>query len=261
MLPELRMNGWRKRIGFISPSIIETTVHDFFRYAPTGVGHVGITCNIETWGRDHFEGALARLAEDARSLATRKVDYIIHGGVPLIVGRGKGADLELIAAIRNATGLPATTSVRSALDAFDSLGIRKIVLATPYPDEVQQATLAFLKAHDIEVLNAASMKIGFRVLQDIHPQQIYQFGREVLAAAPDADGIYIPCHQWQVQEVIEALEHDTGKPVIGGSSADWWAAFRTLGIRDRIEGCGCLMRSLSEAAGGASDTVRLRQAS
>jgi maleate cis-trans isomerase len=260
MLPELRMNGWRKRIGFISPSILETTVHDFFRFAPTGIGHVGITSNIETWGKDHFEGALARLVEDATSLATRRVDYIIYAGVPLLVARGKGADLELIEAIRKATGLPSTTSVRSALNAFDRMGMRRIVLATPYPDEVQRQTLAFLRAHDIEVLKEASMNVGFRVLQDVHPGEIYRFAREVLAGAPSADGIYIPCPQWQVQEIVEALEQDTGKPVIAGDPADWWAAFDALGIHDRIEGCGRLLRSLSEESGAGHDGI-LRQAS
>ena len=261
MLPELRMNGWRKRIGFISPSIIETTIHDFMRFAPPGIGHVGITSNIQTWGRDHFEGALARLVEDANSLATRRVDYIIYAGVPLLVARGKGADLELIEAIGKATGLPSTTSIRSALDAFDRMGMRRIVLASPYPDEVQRQTLTFLRAHDIEVVKEAAMNVGFRVLQDVHPQTIYQFGRDMLAAAPDADGIYMPCHQWQVQEVVEALEHDTGKTVITGDPADWWAAFRALGIRDRIEGCGRLLRSLSEEPDGVRRDGILRQVS
>jgi maleate cis-trans isomerase len=262
MLSEMKMNGWRKRIGFISPSIIETTIHDFMRFAPPGIGHVGITSNIETWGKDHFEGALTRLVQDATSLATRKVDYIIYAGVPLLVARGKGADLELIAAIRQATGLPATTSIRSVIEAFNHLGMRRIVIASPYPDEVQRDTIAFLRAHDFEVIKEASMRVGFRVLQDVHPQTIYQFGRDMLAAAPEADGLYMPCHQWQAQEVVEALEHDTGKPVIAGDPADWWAAFRALGICDRIEGCGRLLRSLSDdgPAGARGDGI-LRQAS
>ena len=171
MLAELRMNGWRKRIGYISPSILETTAHDFFRFAPTGVGLVGITSNIETWGREHFENALARLVKDAASLATRKVDYIIYAGVPLLVARGKGADLELISSIRKATGLDSTTSIRAALDAMDWLGVRRIALATPYPAEVQRLTLQFLRAHDIEVIKEASMDVGFRVLQDVHPHE------------------------------------------------------------------------------------------
>lgn len=260
MLNELKMNGWRKRIGYISPSILETTAHDFFRFAPTGIGLVGITSNIETWGKEHFENALSRLVKDAQSLATRKVDYIIYAGVPLLVARGKGADLELIASIRKATGLDSTTSIRAALDAMDWLGIRRIALATPYPAEVQRLTVQFLRAHDIEVLKEASMDVGFRVLQDVHPSEIYRFGRQVFESTSGAEGLYIPCPQWQVQEAVEALEHDIGVPVIAGDPADFWSAFRSLGIRDRIEGYGKLLRSLSEEpAGGRKE--RLRQAS
>ena len=261
MLSELRMNGWRHRIGYISPSILETTAHDFFRFAPTGVGIVGITSNIETWGKDHFENALARVVKDATSLSTRKVDYIIYAGVPLLVARGKGADLELIAAMQKATGLDATTSVRAALDAFDWFGVRRIALATPYPDEVQRQTVQFLRANDIEVLKEASMNVGFRVLQEVHPHEIYKFGRQVFESAPGAEALYIPCPQWQVQEAVEALEHDIGVPVIAGDPADFWAAFKSVGIRDRIEGCGRLLRSLSEEAPAGYRGERLRQAS
>lgn len=261
MLSGLRMNGWRKRIGYISPSILETTAHDFFRFAPTGVGFVGITSNIETWGKDHFENALARLVKDATSLATRRVDYIIYAGTPLLVARGKGADLELIASIRKATGLESTTSIRAALDAMDWFGVGRIALATPYPEQVQRDTLQFLRASDIEVVQEASMDVGFRDLQDVHPHQIYQFGRQVFESAPGAEAIYIPCPQWQVQEMVEALEHDTGVPVIAGDPAEFWSAFRTLGIHDRIEGCGSLLRSLSEGATDGRGERRLRQAS
>lgn len=261
MLAELRMNGWRKRIGYISPSILETTAHDFFRFAPTGVGLVGITSNIETWGKDHFENALARLVKDATSLATRKVDYIIYAGVPLLVARGKGADLELIASIRKATGLESTTSVRAALDAMDWFGVRRIALATPYPAETQRNTVQFLRAHDIELVKEASLDVGFRVLQDVHPHEIYQFGRQVFESAPGAEALYIPCPQWQVQEAVEPLEHDLGVPVIAGDPADFWAAFRSVGIHDRIEGCGSLLRSLSEGRPGGARREALRQAS
>jgi maleate isomerase len=261
MLAELKMNGWRKRIGYISPSILETTAHDFFRFAPTGVGLVAITSNIETWGKDHFENALARLVKDATSLATRKVDYIIYAGVPLLVARGKGADLELISSIRKATGLESTTSVRAALEAMDWFGVNRIALATPYPAETQRNTVNFLRAHDIEIVKEASMDVGFRVLQDVHPHEIYQFGRQVFQAAAGAEALYIPCPQWQVQEAVESLEFDLGVPVIAGDPADFWAAFRSVGIKDPIEGCGSLLRSLSEGRPATARREPLRQAS
>ena len=41
-------------------------------------------------------------------------------------------------------------------------------------------------------------------------------------------------------------------PVVTGAHADYWEAFRSLGIHDRIEGHGRLMLSLSEQVAPAS---------
>jgi len=65
------MNGWRKRIGFISPSVHETTMHDFFQYKLEGVGIVGITSNIAGWIKGDFEG-------DSESEATRRISSAIR---------------------------------------------------------------------------------------------------------------------------------------------------------------------------------------
>ena len=43
------MFGSRKRIGYISPSVLELVPFDFYRFAPDGVGLVGVTCNIDDW--------------------------------------------------------------------------------------------------------------------------------------------------------------------------------------------------------------------
>jgi maleate cis-trans isomerase len=240
------MNGWRKRIGYISPTVLETIAHDFFRFAPPGIGFVGITSAIGGWAKDEFERALSKTVEDAKYLAVRKVNYVIHAGAPLIVQRGKGADVELISRIRQATGLESTTSIRSAILAFQHLGVRRVAIASPYPEDVQRHTVNFLRAHEFTVVKEASMNVGFMTLQEVPPHEIYRFAGSVLAAAPDAEALYVPCPQWQAQEAVEAIERDFGRPVVAGDPADFWAAFRALGIRDRIEGYGKLLRSLSE---------------
>ena len=262
MLQELVMNGWRKRIGYISPSVHETTMHDFFQYRLTGVGIVGITSNIATWAKDHFENAMSRVVDDARSLATRKVDYIIYAGTPLLVSRGKGADVALIRKIREATGLDATTSISAEMAAMHHFGAKRIAMASPYPAEVQRNTIEFLRAHGFEIVKEASMDVGFHVLHEVPPSEIYKFGRAVAQSAPEADVVYIPCPQWPVQTAVEAIEHDTGKPVVAGDPAKFWSAFKSVGICDRIEGYGRLLRSLSEERpSGARSGEPLRQAS
>jgi maleate cis-trans isomerase len=240
------MNGWRKRIGYISSSVHETTMHDFFQYKLEGVGIVGITSNISGWIKGDFEGAMSRVVEDARSLAKRKVDYIIYAGTPLLVSRGKGSDVELIRKIREATGVNATTSISAEMAAFQHFGAKRIAVASPYPADVQRNTLEFLRAHGYEIVKEATMDVGFHVLQDIPPFEIYRFGRDVLQSALEADLLYMPCPQWQVQSAVGAIERDTRKPVVAGDPAKFWSALQSIGIHDRIEGCGMLLRSLSE---------------
>lgn len=240
------MFGWRKRIGFISPTVIEVIPYDFYNLAPEGIGLVGVTCNIENWANDQYDTALAMVERLAEYLASRKVDFIIHGGAPLVVSRGKGFDLELIHRIESRTGLPASTTVRAALDGLTHLGIKKVVLASPFPEDLNRKMAAFLEAYGFSVLHSATLNIGFKALQDVPPSAIYRFAVEAAKAAPEADGLYMPCPQWPVCDVVDIVERDIQKPVIASDPADFWAAFRTLGIRDPIAGYGRLLASLAE---------------
>jgi hypothetical protein len=43
--------GWRKRIGLLSTTVIETAAYDFYRLAPDGVSMCATTSNIEHLGR------------------------------------------------------------------------------------------------------------------------------------------------------------------------------------------------------------------
>jgi hypothetical protein len=47
--------GWRKRIGLLSSTVIETAAHDFFRLAPDGVSMCATTSNIERWNMENFQ--------------------------------------------------------------------------------------------------------------------------------------------------------------------------------------------------------------
>jgi maleate isomerase len=87
--------------------------------------------------------------------------------------------------------------------------------------------------------------VVFKRLQDVTPAHIAATAVRVLAAAPSADGIYIPCNQWSAADAAPLIESALGVPVVTGAHADHWEAFRTLGINDRIEGQGRLMLSLS----------------
>jgi maleate isomerase len=242
--------GWRKRIGLLSPTVIETAAYDFYKLAPDGVSMCATTSNIEHWSRENFQQhVLDPIVTAVKYLASRHVDYIIHTGMPVVTTRGKGFEDELVKQIEEVTGLPATTSIRSAIRALAHLGVRNIALLTPYPLELHRSAHAFLTASGFNVVTDHTMDVVFKQLQDVTPAQILATARAVLAKAPAADGMYIPCNQWSGADAAPLIERELGVPVVTGAHADYWEAFRSLGITDRIEGHGRLMLSLSNGAG------------
>ncbi len=241
------MFGWRKRIGGISPTVMEVVPYDFYRIAPDGIGLVGITCNIEFWDNENFDRALGTLEDSAAYLGSRAVDYVIHFGAPLVASRGHGFDAELIATIREKAGAPATTSIRSAADGLRHMGARKVAVASPYPGEVNRNVAAFLEADGFEVVGRETRDIVFKRLQDVHTEEIYKFACEVVAASPGADALYIPCPQWPAADAVDAIERDCGLPVVASDPADFWAAFSGLGLRLKIDGFGQLLAGLDTA--------------
>jgi len=119
---------------------------------------------------------------------------------------------------------------------------------TPYPQELHQSALAFLAASGFRVVSDHTMDVVFKRLQDVTPAQIFATATRVLASASSADGVYIPCNQWSGADAAPLIENELGIPVVTGAHADYWEAFRSLGITDRIAGHGRLMLSLSEMA-------------
>jgi maleate isomerase len=241
--------GWRKRIGLLSPTVIETAAYDFFRLAPDGVSMCATTSNIEHWNKENFQQhVIEPLVAAVKYLASRNVDYIIHTGMPVVTTRGKGFEDEIVGMITDTTGLPATTSIRSAIRALAHLGINNVAVLTPYPPELHRSALTFLQASGFHVVADRTEDVVFKRLQDVTPAHIAAVATSVLATAPTAEGIYIPCNQWSAADAAPLIEMKCGIPVVTGAHADYWEAFRSLGIDDRIEGHGRLMASLSEGA-------------
>ena len=238
--------GWRRRIGFMSPTVIETTAYDFFRLAPEGIGLCGITSSIDFWDADNFKRSLDNILMASDYLKSRHVDFISHTGMPLVTTRGKGFEEELVAMITGRTGLPASTSIRSAIRALGHLGVKRVALASPYPQELHQSAIRFLQASGFDVVAEGTLDVDFKRLQEVIPEQIHRHVMQVMAKATGVEGVYIPCNQWNAADAVPLIEEDFGVPAVTGGHADFWEAFRVMCVHDPIEGHGRLMRSLAD---------------
>jgi maleate isomerase len=242
------MFGWRKRIGYIGPTVMEIVPYEFYRFAPDGVGLLGVTCSIDDWNSNPFDKGLGQVTAAAAYLGSRAVDFIIHGGGPLVAARGKGYEESIVNEIEATAKVPATTGVRAAMAALRHMGAQRIAIASPYADRHNQALSAYLELHDFELVRVEGMNVPFKRMSSIPPADIRRFAGEVIAHARRCDALYLPCPQWQAAQTVDALERDSGMPAIAYSHAAFFAAFKALGIKDSIGGHGRLLASLAEPA-------------
>ena len=144
-----------------------------------------------------------------------------------------------------------TPSVVAALRAF---GVRRISVATPYPDWNNQRLRAYLEAEGFDVLNvdgepdaAAS---GNQGINDQSPESVVAFASRVCRA--EADALLCSCTAWRAVEAVDALERRTGKPVVTSNQATIWMALGAIGVSEPVRGFGRLFELAAPAAVGAA---------
>ncbi len=229
----------RGRLGFVLLSSEETADDDIRRIVPDDVGvfytrvHLADPVTIETFaavGKD-LTSAAALLPPDMDAIA-----YVCTAG-GIVLGEDAVARALARAQPRARTVALATCAV----DAMRALGMRKIVLGTPYLDEVNRLEADFLVDRGFEVLEARGLNLATgREMCLVEPEDIVALALEV--DRPQADGVFISCSGLRTVEVAEEIERRTGKPVVGSNHALIWRMMRLAGVDDRLDGLGRLYR-------------------
>ncbi len=238
------MFGYRARIGYISPSVIELNAYDFYRIVPKGVGMIGVACMVGGWKEDAYKQALAQVENCAKELSRRFCDFIIHGGAPLVLSQGKGFEASLIEKLQTITGVPCTTSIVAAMDAFRDLSTSRLAVVDPYPPDLNEKMVRYLKEWSFDVASVVSLGTTFTESSVASIGDIYRAAKKAVKEAGNATGIFIPCANFPVVDVIEDIETDLGLPVISNITSQLYVAFKAIGMREKIEGYGKLMRLL-----------------
>ena len=240
------MFGWRKRLGYISPGALEISAYDFYLIAPEGVGLVAVTAHISDWGVSEYDKNLSQIEDAATYLAHRGVDMVIHAGAPPVASRGSPFMRELIGRITDRTGLPSSTAMHSAMEAFRSLGARRVVVVTPFPKDTHAHIVSMLQSEGFEVPYEARMEADFFRLHEVGQYEVFRFVTSAVKRAGPVDAAYVPCPQWQVFEMVPHLERDARIPFVTSDGGDFWYAFKVLGVTDVRPGHGILLDRLRE---------------
>ncbi len=228
---------YRARLGFILMSTDLAAETDFFAMVPEGVAvHItrlktdDYTTN-ETLSRhiEHMADAAARIQPDTKPDV---ISYSCTSGSIVI-----GEDRIMSEIKKGAPWARSMCLVTGVMDALRELDARRIVVGTPYFDEVNTAEAEFLIEKGYEVLDIQGLNLSTGTeMGRVTPAFWKKFAQEI--DRPDADAIFLSCGGIRALEVAEEIEQATGKPVITSNQAQFWSCLRRAGIKDEIKGFG-----------------------
>ncbi len=233
--------NWRAQLGFIVISTDLVMEDNIARLSPEGVGS-SITrlqmpreCNIATLAVqiNDMAQAASLIQPDAYP---KVVCYACTSGSIVI-----GEDRVMAEIQRGAPWAQPSTLVTGVINALHRLKAHKIVVATPYLDEINTLEAEFLRQKGFDVLDIQGLNIDdCEAMGRITPAFIRDFALSV--DNEDADAIFVSCGGIRTLDVLQEIEDAAGKPVICSNQAMMWDCLRRAEINDSIEGYGQLFQ-------------------
>jgi maleate isomerase len=232
--------GWRMRLGVLLPSVNTVAEPQLQAMLPDGVSLHTTRLKLTGSTPEELLGMTQNVEEASRLLADVEPDRILFHCTATTTF-DVGMPVRLRERIEAATGLPATVTSEALIAAFEALGVRKLVLVTPYIRSINEREVEFLRHHGISVLREFGYDLpGGKEFARIEPADRYRVVMEY--RHDDADAYFISCAQVRSAEIIDVLEHDLQRPVVTSNQAAIWRYLRQSGITDKVFGFGTLLQ-------------------
>jgi len=240
------MYGWRARIGHVAPSRGDTLVYEFYKIFSEGFMILNTTGTVRQLVDGDFEKQLERIEEAVQDLVENQCDSIIFSGSPLFTRLPFGSDRQLGQKLSDKFGVPVAAGLTAEVEALKAMNCKKLVVGTPYPEELNERLKRHLEASGLEVLQIAGYGVRKNAdLTDLPVHASYKIAKRLYAKAGDADGVFIACPRWPTLPDVELLEQEIKKPVVTSSLACIWYAMKLIDVKENVRGFGRLMASLA----------------
>ncbi|HXT53725.1 MAG TPA: hypothetical protein VN826_04430 [Candidatus Eisenbacteria bacterium] len=240
------MYGWRARIGHVAPSRGDTLVYEFYKIFSEGFMILNTTGTVRQLVDGDFEKQLERIEEAVQDLVENQCDSIIFSGSPLFTRLPFGSDRQLGQKLSDKFGVPVAAGLTAEVEALKAMNCKKLVVGTPYPEELNDRLKRHLEASGLEVLQIAGYGVRKNAdLTDLPVHASYKIAKRLYAKAGDADGVFIACPRWPTLPDVELLEQEIKKPVVTSSLACIWYAMKLIDVKENVRGFGRLMASLA----------------
>lgn len=232
--------GWRAKIGLITPANGTANEMDFHRYAPEGVATMTQRIFFEKVDVNGLSDLANRAVEGAKILSSADPDLLVFGCTTGSLIKGFGYDQKLIDRIQQASGIKTITTTTALIKAMKVLGTKRVLVSTPYSDEVNAIEKKFLEDSGFEVVDIRGL--GYtdpNMMPKTTLDQMYKLTRDMMDSS--ADTIFVSCTGIGVFDGINIMETDFKRPVITSNQVTLWYALRQLSINEDV-GLGTLFQ-------------------
>lgn len=217
-------------IGVITPSgntVVERITLGILRDLPQVSPHFSRTPVSGSTDPSPKAYAQEGLLAAAALLAHANPDVLVWNGSKG-AGIGFAHDIALADAIREQTGIAATTSILGLKTVLARRGITRIAVVSPYSDAGQQGALDCLAAEGYECVAESHAGYSDNLSYASVPlPQIADMLRRAASARPQA--IVSLCTNFPAAVLAASMEAELGLPIFDTTALGVWAALDTIG--------------------------------
>ena len=237
--------GWRAKIGVIVPPTNTVNEAEWNSAVPEGVTvHAArMALHTDTTSKEGKDALHRDLAGAVCSLSPAGVAAIAYG---CTAGSMISPRHALATRMLAEVDLPCVTTAAAIVDALEAMELKRVSVATPYDQRLNDHEVEFLSEQQIDVIAIKGLGLGakgpseYPLIHRVPKETIIELA--IFVDDPQADALLISCTDFPTFGIIEQLEDQLGKPVITSNQATLWATLRAAGIEDNLEHLGQLFR-------------------
>jgi len=200
---------------------------------------------------DELKAMNAQTARAAAELADAQPDVVASACLVAIMAQGNGyhctAEAEITSALReNGSAAPVVSSAGALLTGIAALGTRRVAIVTPYLKPLTALVADYLEDAGVEVVDALSLEVPDNLaVARLDPADLRRHWRRLDVSRADAI-VLSACVQMPSLSAVQAVEDESGLPVLTAATATTFALLGALGLDRQVPGAGRLLSGLLE---------------
>jgi maleate isomerase len=245
-----------RRIGVLAPPGNVAMERELPMYLPDGVviSHNRLSRPTPAITKESLTLMMASVDQASRDLAMAwpTPEVIVFGCTSGSFVSGPGTEEDASGKITKITGVPAYTTSQAVIMALREVCARRVLLVTPYIDDVNAHEIAFLEHRDIAVEKCITFGCeDTRDIAKISSEEVRDFVLKHTDTAKRCDAVFISCTNLLTMDAIDTLEQKLGIPAVTSNQCTLWAALKHMRVDASAVGPGRLFKTMRKQLAAA----------